>query len=241
MIPALSQRSLRRARLIGFESEEEERENVMLLQEPLLTWSDPVIELIGFIGSFFAAGAIGFRYAVLRKRLTPETAPVAEERAMHADAAVKAAVVGLIGSLITILLLFGNLPGQAHRQHVSIGTLITHNGTTIAQLALAVLAIAGFALASGRIGAGWPLAAVGVVAGALRPLFLGQWSRLVNPVHRLAAGFWIGTLFVVVVAGLSTVSRSRLSGEQRGRTAADMINAFSPFALVSFALLASSD
>jgi putative copper export protein len=208
-----------------------------LMQEHLLTWSEPVIEFIGFLGSFFAAGAIGFRFVVLRRRLAPASAPVAEERAMHAEAAAKAAFIGLIGSVITILLLFGNLPAQAHRQHVSIGALITHNGSTMSQLALAILAIAGFALACGRITAGWPLAAIGVIAGALRPAFLGQWSRLVNPIHRLAAGFWIGTLFVVVVAGLSTIARSRLSNEQRGRTAAEMINAFSPLALVSFAFL----
>ncbi len=209
----------------------------MLLQEPLLTWSEPVIELIGFLASFFATGAIGFRYVVLRKRLMPATAPDTEERAMHADAALRAAVIGVIGAVVSIVLLFAGLPAQAARRHVSLGTLITHNGQVTVQVALALLAVIGFALACGRLNPGWHVAAVGVIAGALSAIFFGQWTRLVNPIHRLAAGFWIGTLFVVVAAGLSTVSRSRLSGEQRGRTAADMINAFSPLALTSFAVL----
>lgn len=210
----------------------------MLLQEHLLTWSEPVIELIGFIGSFLAIGAIGFRYAVLRKRLMPATASAADEAAMHHDAAFRAAVIGLIGALITIILYVAGLPAQAARRHLSLGALITHNGQVTIQIVLVVLAVVGFAFACGRRQVGWAVAAVGVVAGALQPIFTLQWTRLINPVHRLFAGFWIGTLFVLVAAGIATVSRSRLTPEQRGRTAADMVNAFSPLALVSFAILA---
>jgi putative copper export protein len=77
---------------------------------------------------------------------------------------------------------------------------------------------------------GWPLAAIGVIAGALRLAFLGQWSRLINPVHSLAAGLWIGTLFVLVVAGLSALFAHE-TRERRGPIAADMVNNFSPLAL----------
>jgi putative copper export protein len=213
------------------------KKDMMILQEPI-SWSEAAVELIGFVGTFLAAGAIGFRYSVLRHRLAPPAAPLSEERQMHEAAAAKAAMLGFIGALIAIVLLFGNLPQQAARQHVGIPQLITHSGTVMAQVTLAVLAIAGFVLAWVRVNAGWPLAAVGVVAGALRAAFFGQWLRVINPVHRLAAGFWIGTLFVLVVAGLGTVARSRLSSSDRGRAAADMVNAFSPLALVSFAALA---
>jgi hypothetical protein len=34
--------------------------------EPLLTWSEPATELLGFIALFLANGAIGFRYAAVR-------------------------------------------------------------------------------------------------------------------------------------------------------------------------------
>ena len=34
--------------------------------EPLLTWSEPATELLGFVSLFLANGAIGFRYAALR-------------------------------------------------------------------------------------------------------------------------------------------------------------------------------
>jgi putative copper export protein len=43
---------------------------------------------------------------------------------------------------------------------------------------------------------------------------------------------------VLLVAGLGTILKSAVPPERRGRIAADMIDAFSPFALVSFAILA---
>ena len=35
------------------------------MQAPLIDWADPPRELVGFIGQFLAAGAIGFRYFAL--------------------------------------------------------------------------------------------------------------------------------------------------------------------------------
>ena len=95
-----------------------------------------------------------------------------------------------------------------------------------------VLAIIGFLLASGRLPIGWPLAAIGVVAGTLRGLFSGRWTQLVNPMHELAAGLWIGTLFVMVIVGLALVLRQETPADRRGPIAAGMINDFSPLALV---------
>src|SRR6185295_8358176 len=55
----------------------------------------------------------------------------------------------------------------------------------------------------------------------------------------LAAGLWIGSLFVLLVAGLSTVLASPLPTERRGALAARMVNAFSPLALGAAAVLAT--
>jgi copper resistance protein D len=50
-------------------------------------------------------------------------------------------------------------------------------------------------------------------------------------VHSLAAGLWIGTLFVLVTAGLSALLKHEPTRERRGAIAADMVNGFSPLAL----------
>jgi putative copper export protein len=78
------------------------------------------------------------------------------------------------------------------------------------------------------------------VVSPLVPLFAGKWLSLVNPVHRLMAGFWIGTLFVLVLAGLGTLLRDDRSKERRGRIAADMVNGFSPMALTCGGVLVLS-
>jgi len=69
--------------------------------------------------------------------------------------------------------------------------------------------------AAGR-GAGWFLAAAAAVLAPLRAIFFGQLERIVNPAHELAAGFWIGTLFLMVVAGSRRhcAARSRRSGAE---------------------------
>lgn len=199
--------------------------------EPLLQWSDPVKEFIGFIALFLGAGAIGFRYFALRGRR------IDYDRAFYDDAAQRAAIMGLIGVVISLISAFLQVPQLAARQHTTPGGLLTSDPATMLQVGLLILAVIGFMLASVRVWAGWPLAAIGVVVGALRVGLLGQWSKLVNPIHSLAAGLWIGTLFVLVVAGLSALLKHEPTRSRRGAIAADMVNGFSPLALTMGAIV----
>lgn len=192
--------------------------------EPLLHLSDAVKEFIGFIALFLGAGAIGFRYFALRERSGDA------DRAFYDDAARRAAAIGLIGVAIGLMMAWAGLPDLASRRHTSAGELLTSDPPTMMQFGFLALALIGYGLAALRTGIGWPLAAIGVIAGSLRLAFLGQWSRLVNPVHELAAGLWIGTLFVLVLAGLSSLYAHEPRA-RRGPIAADMVNNFSPLAL----------
>ncbi len=191
--------------------------------EPLLQPSEAVKEFIGFVALFLGAGAIGFRYFALRGRAVGD-------RGFYEDAAGRAAAIGLLGVAIGLVMAWTDLPDLAARRHTSAGALLTSDPATMMQFGFFALALIGYALATLRVNMGWPLAVIGVIAGALRLAFLGQWSRLINPVHSLAAGFWIGTLFVLVVAGLSSLLVHEPRG-RRGPIAAAMVNSFSPLAL----------
>lgn len=193
--------------------------------EPLLQWSDPVKEFAGFVGLFLSAGATGFRFSALRG---PQ---VESDQPFYDDAARRAATIGFLGVIVSAVVALIELPGLASRRHLSALAFTTSDPGTMMELGFLLLALLGYALATGRIRAGWVLAGIGVIAGALRLVFLGQWSRLVNPVHSLAAGLWIGTLFVLVVAGLAALLRDEPSRLRRGVIAADMVNRFSPLAL----------
>jgi copper transport protein len=199
--------------------------------EPLIRWPQPITEYLGFVASFLAAGAIGFRYAVARAAVATPGAPGAVDARVYADSRRRAAILGLVGVVLGAVLATTALPGLAARRHLTVAQLVTGDFLTGSQLILLALAAAGLALAAGRRDIGWPLAAFGVVAGALRALFVGRWAQLVNPIHVLAAGLWLGTLFVLVVAGLATALRDEPSRERRGALVAEMVNAFSPLAL----------
>jgi copper resistance protein D len=195
------------------------------MQATLIDWADPPRELIGFIGQFLAAGAIGFRYFALRGQ-RPQA-----DRTFYDDAARRAAVIGLAGILISVLLTAAQLPSLAARRHTTVSSFVATDTSTTLEVVFLILALIGFALAITRAGPGWPLATVSVVVGSLRAAFIGKWASLVNPVHVLAAGLWIGTLFVLVTAGLSALFRHEPTRDRRGAIAADMVNGFSPFAL----------
>jgi len=65
----------------------------------------------------------------------------------------------------------------------------------------------------------------------LRNGFLAQWGELSNPLHVLAGGLWIGTLFVMLVAGIQIVLHNEVARDERGPMVSDMVYSFSPLAL----------
>jgi copper transport protein len=203
---------------------------------PLLGLPEVARELVSFAGTFLTAGAVGFRYAAARRGLAGADAGVA--RAV-ADAARRAAVLGLVGAVVRVALLAAQLPEQAARAHVGVAALVVATPMTALQLALMLVLLVGFALAVARVGAGWALAALGVVGIPLRGLLLGEAARVVNPVHMLAGGLWIGTLFVLVAVGIPAVLRSEHARGRRDAAVAEMVNGFSPLALGAAATLAT--
>jgi putative copper export protein len=202
--------------------------------EPLIAWPKPLIELLEFVGVFLAAGAVGFRYAVLRGRLAlANPGDTGLLGGVSGAAARRAAGIGALGAVLIAMRIAFALPGLAARNHTSISQVVLSTPAVTLWVALTVAALLGFLLARASAPRaytlGWVLAGIGIVGGTLRNGLVGQWTRLVNPIHLLAAGLWIGTLFVLVVAGLTAVRHAK--GDRAGAIVADMVNAFSPLAL----------
>ena len=195
-------------------------------------WSEAVTQFISFLFSFFATGAVAFRIVVLKRALEPEVFDRASRRA---------ATIGLIGAVGTLLMYVGmDLPRLAARQHTSVMHAATANlPATIGTICIFMLVIA-LGLALSRVDAAWIVAAIAVVVSPLAPLLAGQWTRVINPVHRLAGGLWIGTLFVMLIAGFVAALQSSLDRIRRGQIAAAMTHSFSPLALTAFTILALS-
>lgn len=201
--------------------------------EPLIQWSEPARELIGFLSLFLANGAIGFRYAAVRGRLA-----AAEGGSLLDQAARRAGTLGLLGALVQAVLLVTQLPRLAERMHLATSQFLTSDPQTIARCGLLLVGIVGLGLAAAGRRGGWGLAAVGVIGSELAGVLSGKWERMVNPAHQLLAGLWLGTLAVLVLAGVTTALRSSRPG--RGATVAEMVNGFSPLALTCGPLLVAT-
>lgn len=205
--------------------------------EPLIHWPEPIVQLVGFVAQFVAVGSVGFRYAAVRDRLDSGDPA---ERELYDAACARAALIGVVGAIVSGLLFAYGLPEGAQRAHTTVSGLLTSNLATGLQALLTIVGLVGFALAAMHRRAGWPLAALGVILGPLTGIVSLQWLRLVNPVHRVVAGLWLGTLFILMVAGLAPLLRDERVRDRRGAIAADMVNGFSPLALTCGMILVLS-
>ena len=203
--------------------------------EPLLVWTDALTELVGFIASFFAAGAIGFRFAVLR----PFTGPRADadERQLAVRLAARVAWLGTIGAWVTAALVVLELRDLAAEKHLGLFALVQSMSDVQLQVTCVILAAVGFVLATRGSITGWLMAGIGVVVAPLRGVLAGELFDVVKSVHALAGGLWVGTLFCLVACAMPEVLCSRLSSERRGAAVAALVRAFSPLALVAVPVL----
>jgi len=201
---------------------------------PLISWPDPVLQLAGFLAVFVTLGAIGLRYRVLPGLMR---SALADERELAASSTTRAARLALAGAALTVIVFAIRLPQMSAQRHLSIAAMFARDPMLDLQAGLSALALAGFGFAAAGIAWGWLPAAVGVVVGLLRAALIGQWSRMLNPVHELAGGLWIGTLFIVLSAALPVAMRPSRTPERRAALAALLIREFSPLALTSAAVL----
>jgi putative copper export protein len=85
---------------------------------------------------------------------------------------------------------------------------------------------------------GWVLAGLAALCTALRGFATtGRWTSLVNPLHVLAGGLWIGTLFVLAFAALPLTVRRWWPEGKHPAAVAVMVRRFSTLALVASGLL----
>lgn len=207
----------------------------------------------GYLGALLVIGSVVFRLGVLRSwlRAHPDDAPVATLLAS------RAAPLGLLGGALLLASAALRLWFQL-RTFVEPGEPVTAeimalmvNETPwgrgwIAQLGAAIAATGGFLVAILRPRIGWIAAGIAAtVVAASAPMtghavteVAGRTGLLFNGLHVLGGGAWLGTLAVVLAAGLGPLAR--LGPDQRGLLTARLIHAFSPVALVGAALTVSA-
>lgn len=206
--------------------------------EERVTASGLALEYAGFLAYFGIFGALGFRWLVLLRTNASRRSADGATSASLGLAEVGAARIGVIGTLFMLLNLFMGISARAAGRGISFSAVLAAGGNRyIIAFGFALIFLVSFAVAIKRVRAGWIVAALAGVCYALQNITSGRWAALVNPLHEVAASLWIGTLFVLVVAGLPAILRSDLSSENRGSLVADMVGTFSPVAICASLLL----
>jgi copper transport protein len=206
--------------------------------EPLIDPVDAVMEFLGFLSWFAAIGALGFRYIVLRGGGPADAYAGPDAPGVFDTARRNAARVGLIGAVLMLALQLVRLATQAAGKHQGLVETAQKSGARflIPFLCGLVLLVA-YAAATRMARLWWELAAVAAVVLVFNGI-TGGWTRLINPVHRAAASLWLGTLFVLLTAGLPAILRGARTPDARGALVAGMVRRFSPLALTASAFLA---
>lgn len=205
--------------------------------EPLINWPDPPRELIGFLASYLTLGSVGYYFGVL----WPARRAGGAGAAALADSGPRAARIGLIGVFFAALSLLVAAIMRAHLMGLTYtDALLVQRGPIVARLVMVALLVIGFALAAGRIGFGWCLAAVVALVVQLNNLpgvFRGRWFGIVNPVHVLGGSLWLGTLFVMMVAGVGIAASANVAAADKDAAVGTLVRKFSAIGLTGAGLL----
>ena len=211
------------------------------LYRPDTSWAWIWTRWINFLSLMLMVGAVAFRLAVVertRRRFDESLILDLEDATRRIE--VFAAVLALISNALRLWLQSGALNGPAHMWDKSLlSTMILHTGWGKAWLAQTVAAagllIAALIKTEDRLESWYSAAAFAIIA-ASTPAFSGhaaavQQMAIVpvvdDAIHVITASAWLGSLALLLFAGLPAVMRST-DGFSK---AAVLINTFSPLAL----------
>ena len=207
------------------------------------------IRFVQFLALVLLLGAFAFRHVVLR---------LLEKQQANAGL-VENAIPGVRRVAMTaasVLLVFGifRLAAQSYAMHGSgqsvFGMMMPMiTGTSwgagwLMQMAGSALVVAGLGR---RANAGWNMATAGALVVAFSPALSGHAASAPHftglavasdGLHVIGAGGWLGSLFLVVAVGVPAAMR--LEEDDRNAAVANLVNAFSPTALLFAGIAATT-
>jgi putative copper export protein len=207
--------------------------HALLFAEAELKVVDVVHDYVSFIGSFLIVGAAAFYFLLFRPAFRPNM------DAMRM-AGRSAARIGVVGALLRVLTIGMTVTSAMQQKQLSLVAALTSKPSTMVDAIATVVALIAFASAAFEWRDGirrWTVAGIATLVIALQGVVTTKLSRTVNPLHVFAASMWIGTLFVMVVAGISTALSGAFATSDRGAAVAALVSRFTTLALCSAGVL----
>jgi Putative copper export protein len=199
-----------------------------------LAWNEVLGEYVKFAGYFLAIGAASYRYLILPRFERDGSSQAVIGRKTSAS-------LGLLGAFLLLISVLGGLELGAVLHHKTFAQSLPKTmGRFRFQVGMLAFTLIGYTLAR-RLSAklGWPLAAIGILAVVLQPLSTARsLSGRVNAIHILAASTWLGTLTVMLFAGIRALVHAPPGGLSRERSVANIVHAFTPVALTAATVVA---
>ena len=212
------------------------------------------IRWLQFSALLVLLGTVTFNYAVLgflRRKQSPDSP-------MLRPAAERAAVLGFWAAAVMAVATVLRLSAQSYAMHGAEGVsspalVVTMLGQTLwgwgwlLQAVGVTFAIFGFRTARRGTRSGWIIASLGVVALAFTPALSGHAAStpeltalavLADAAHVIGAGGWLGSLVVVLLAGIP--ASMQMAKQERSPAIAALFNSFSPTALLFAGLAAAT-
>ncbi|MEX2581703.1 MAG: CopD family protein [Gemmatimonadota bacterium] len=223
-------------------------------QQPSFSPQSPLyagIRWLGYLGIIGAVGALGFGMLLGTGRLAGGGLP----EPLYSAAQNGAAGLGAISASLLLMTLPLRLQAQSHAlfgggvtgDRFSLMAETLWGQAWMLQAGGVLLMLVGLLLVR-RIGRpGWYLAAAGALPLAVAPGMSGHAASVDSSpllaigsdgLHLLAAGVWLGTLVVIFAIGLPLLRN--LESTERGRILFELVNAFSPVALVAAGVLVAT-
>lgn len=212
-----------------------------------------VVRWLLYAGLLLIIGPVAFQFAVMGVlRRTPSATMYGP---MLAGMSARAASIGFVAAVAVVGAILLRLFAQSYAMHEADrafdGALVSSMLTTttwgtgwMLQFGGALVAMAGFFRARRDRSSGWSVAALGALVLAFTPALSGHAASapqlsnlaiLADGLHVMGAGGWLGSLLVVIAVGIPATLQ--LESDKRSGAVADLINAFSPTALVFAATL----
>lgn len=214
-----------------------------------------IIRWLQFTAILVIIGAVAFRQLVLsflKRKEDPDSA-------MIPDAARNAAHLGQKASAVLLAVLVIRLVAQSYMMHGGMGgvapgmmgSMVTETlwgrGWVLGLLGVAIAGLGFYKARNIDVSKWWSVATAGALIVAFSPAFAGHASSssrfatlaiLADGLHVISAGGWLGSLLMVAAVGIPAALR--LPRERRGPMVAEVVNAFSPTALMFAGLIAAT-
>jgi copper transport protein len=206
-----------------------------------------------FLGLLALIGAVSFKLLVLRGA---RTVPVELKQRMSQ----RAATLGMISAVVVIIValvrlnlesqMMSAMPDMPGMKGMGVRGMVMETDWGFAfriQLAAALAALLGFALATRRVRGGWFVATASALILGITPALGGhaaaspRFTSLMiaaDWLHVLGGASWLGSLLCVMAIGVPIALTLEL--ENRWGSIASLVNAFSPLALASAGVVVAS-